>query len=141
MKISADRKMTAGGMVLGFVLGAATFGVLLLAAPPPSSAEEFNLGNRPWDFTQQNRAGIAAMMVQKRNGTLGGANGGVGGGNACGGNGGNSAAIGNYTCIILNDSTAAIEQLQKELGDQTANAQTQTVTNGDLSDAIQDLMN
>jgi hypothetical protein len=108
-----------------------------------ASAEEFNLGNRPWDFTQQNRAGIAAMMVQKRNGTLGGLNGtgGVGGGNACGGNGGSSTAIGNYTCIILNDSTAAIEQLQKELGDQTANAQAQSVTNGNMSDAIQDLTN
>jgi hypothetical protein len=65
----------------------------------------------------------------------------VGGGNACGGNGGSSTAIGNYTCIILNDSTAAIEQLQKELGDQTANAQAQSVTNGNMSDAIQDLTN
>jgi hypothetical protein len=107
----------------------------------PASAEEFNLGNRPWDFTQQNRAGIAAMMVQKRNGTLGGGGTGVGGGNSCGGSGGNSTAVGNYTCIILNDSTAAIEQLQSEHGDQTANAQTQTVSHGNMSDVLQDLTN
>jgi hypothetical protein len=131
MKRSSMRMVATGVVFSCFASLAATV-----------SAEEFNLGNRPWDFSQQNRAGIAAMMVQKRNGTLGGdGNGVAGGGNACGGNGGSSTAVGNYTCIILNDSTAQIEQLQSDHGDQTANAQTQTVSHGNMSDVLQDLAN
>jgi hypothetical protein len=130
-------KTSAGRLGAGIVLCATLFDVA-----HPAFGEEFNLGNRPWDFSQQNRAGIAAMMVQKRNGTLGGdGNGVAGGGNACGGNGGSSTAVGNYTCIILNDSTAQIEQLQSDHGDQTANAQTQTVSHGNMSDVLQDLAN
>ena len=123
------RNLSAGLAASAFVLGiGAAFG------------EEFNMGNRPWDFTAQNRAGIAALIEQKANGTLGGDGTGGGAGNSCGGNGGNSTAIGNYTCIILNDSEAAIEQWQKELGDQTANTQTATAGD-DLSDVLLDLTN
>lgn len=111
----------------------------LQPSAPVFAGEEFNLGNRPWDFTPQNRAGIAALIEQKAAGTIGGGGNGTGGG-GCGGNAGNSTATGNYTCIIINDSTAAIEILQKELGDQTANTQTQT-SHGSMSDVLQDLTN
>jgi hypothetical protein len=106
--------------------------------PAIAGGEEFNLGNRPWDFTPQNRAGIAALIEQQKNGTLGGT--GTGNGGGCGGNAGNSTATGNYTCIIINESQAAIEILQDENGGQTANTQTQT-SGGNLSDALQDLNN
>ncbi len=103
------------------------------------AGEEFNLGNRPWDFTAQNRAGIAALIEQKANGTIGGGGNGSGGG-GCGGNAGNSTAIGNYTCIIINDSTSVLELVQKEFGDQTANTQTQN-SGGSMSDVLQELNN
>jgi len=118
-----------------------TASAIVLGTMVPAFAEELYPGNRPWDFSTQNRAGIAALIEQKKNGTLGGSNGQVAsGGGGCGGSAGNSTAIGNYTCIIINDSTAAIELLQDEDGGQTASTQTQT-SGGDMSDVLQDLSN
>jgi hypothetical protein len=125
-------------LVIVAAAGLAVAALLPLSPVPALAGEEFNLGNRPWDFTAQNRAGIAALIEQKKDGTLGGN--GTGSGGGCGGNAGNSTAVGNYTCIIINESTAAIEILQKELGDQTANTQTQTA-GGNMSDVLQDLNN
>lgn len=109
-------------------------------APAFAGGEEFNLGNRPWDWSPRNHAGIAALIEQKKNGTIGGGGNGGGGGGGCGGNAGHSTAIGNYTCIIINESTSMLELIQKEYGDQTANSQTQTA-GGNMSDALQDLNN
>lgn len=123
------------------IAGAALAGFISQVSPPAHAGEEFNLGNRPWDFSQRNHAGIAALIEQKAAGTIGGGGGSGGsGGGGCGGNAGNSTATGNYTCIIIHDSTAAIEIDQDEYGDQTANTQTQTA-GGSLSDVLQDLNN
>jgi hypothetical protein len=126
-------------MVIVAAGGLAVAALLSFSPLPALAGEEFNLGNRPWDFTQQNRAGIAALIEQQKNGTIGGGTG-TGSGGGCGGNAGNSTATGNYTCIIINESQAAIEILQKEFGDQTANAQT-TTSGGNMSDVLQDLTN
>ena len=111
-----------------------------------ASAEEL-MGNQPWGFKQQNRAGIAAMMVQQSNGTLGGGStGAAAASTSCGGSAGNAAATGNYTCIILGDGTTAdITALQDALGSQSATSDTETSVNGvpesEFSDILEDLTN
>jgi hypothetical protein len=106
------------------------------------------IGNQPWGFKAQNRAGIAAMMVQKESGSLDGtsSNGSVAAATSCGGSAGNASATGNYTCIILGDgATGAITALQEALGNQSSTSDNQTTTNGvpeeELSDALEALTN
>src|SRR5688572_8277860 len=80
----------------------------------PAPASEALMGNNAWGFSQQtSRASIAALMMQRENGKSGGIGG--GGGNACGG-GGTATATANYTCIILNNSEAAINTGQTNTG-------------------------
>ena len=125
----------------------AAIGLGALALANTARAEELLMGNQPWSFQAQNRAGIAAMMVQKDNGTLGGSttSSSSGGGNSCGGSAGNASATGNYTCIILNESTADISALQHENGDQGATSTTSATANGvpndQLSNVLQSLTN
>lgn len=127
-------------MITVAAAGFAVAALLPLSQVPALAGDEvLGLGNRPWDFSQRNHAGIAALIEQKKDGTIGGGSG-VGSSGGCGGNAGNSSATGNYTCIIINESQAAIEILQKEFGDQTASTQTQT-SGGDMSDVLQDLTN
>jgi hypothetical protein len=119
-------------------------GVATLATA--ASAEEL-MGNQPWGFKQQNRAGIAAMMDQKANDSDETATSAVlGAGNSCGGSAGNASATGNYTCIILGDGTTAnINALQEALGDQSATSESETSANSvpedELSDILESLTN
>ena len=118
--------------------------VLALAAAAyatAASAEEL-MGNRPWGFKQQNRAGIAAMMVQQSNGTLGGGStSAAAASTSCGGSAGNAAATGNYTCIILGDGTTAdITALQDALGNQSATSESEASVNGVPAEALSDVL-
>ena len=113
---------------IGFMtLSASLCGALILGLAAQASAEEL-MGNTPWSFQPQNRAGIAALIEEQANGTTDGASGG-GTSTACGG-GGTSTATGNYTCIIVNDSTADISALQEALGNQGSTAETTATANG-----------
>src|SRR5262245_21985012 len=96
-----------------------------LAFAGPASAQQA-MGDSPWNFTAQNRAGIAAL-IQQQNGE---GSSGVASANACGGSGGTSTATSNYTCIILNNSTASIGSDQDSAGDQTATNHKQHSVNG-----------
>lgn len=127
---------------IAFATATALGGMLfLLALSEPASAQQA-IGNSPWNFTPQNRAGIAAL-IQQQNGE--GSSGGVASANACGGSGGTSTATSNYTCIILNNSTASIGSHQDSDGNQTATSDTDTSVNGvpqeDLSDILESLGN
>ena len=115
-------------------------GALLLGFAASLHAEEFNLGNRPWDFSTRNHAGIAALIEQKANGTIGGGNG-IGKGGGCGPSAGHATAAGNVTCIIIGDgSTGIIEIDQDSAGNQDANAQTSTSGNNSMSSTLETLM-
>jgi hypothetical protein len=131
-----------GHVFVGVVLA---LGLVALANTAKADGQ---MGNHPWGFKQQNRAGLAAMMVQKKSGALDGSSGGgtVAAGNSCGGSGGTSSATANYTCIILGDGAIAdIEALQDALGDQTATSETQATANGvpdeSLSEVLEALTN
>ncbi len=117
-------------------------GLLLVLALTESASAQQAMGNQPWNFTAQNRAGIAALMEQQKNGS---GTGGVASANACGGGGGTSTATSNYTCIILNNSTASIGSDQDSDGDQTATSDADTSVNGvpedELSGVLEDLTN
>jgi hypothetical protein len=134
-------------------IGHARLGVILVlgfsAMATAASAEEL-MGSAPWGFKQQNRAGIAAMMVQKESGTLDGSgssgSAALAAGTSCGGSAGNASATGNYTCIILGDgTTASITALQEALGNQSSSSESQTSANGvaqeELSDVLESLTN
>jgi hypothetical protein len=119
-------------------------GVMLgsLCLSNPASAQQTN---QSWQFKDQNRASIAALMkqVDQQNETS----------NAvaqvpvgldtliCGGDG-QSSATGNSTCIILNNSTGAIEIGQDANGSQTANNETAQSTNteDELGDTLSSLV-
>ena len=108
----------------------------------PASAQQ---SNQSWQFKNQNRASIAALMKQVEQqdeannavtqvpvgvDTL-----------ICGGDG-QSSATGNSTCIILNNSTGAIEIGQDANGSQTANNETSQSTNteDELGDTLSSLV-
>ncbi|WP_193178597.1 hypothetical protein [Oricola nitratireducens] len=115
-------------------------GVFGIAAPASAQMSE-----KAWDFKNQtNRAAIASLIYQVDNGQMDGSSAaGTGSANACGG-GGTSTATGNYTCIIVNNSTAMIDALQDSTGDQTSTADSDVAvsTSGDesgLSSVLKDL--
>jgi hypothetical protein len=122
---------------IGSVLLLACLCGALIALSTAASAQQA-MGNAPWNFTPQNRAGIAALIQQ------GGNTGGVTAGSsyACGG-GGTATATANYTCMILNNSTASIGANQAADGDQTATSDTETQVHGasqeTLSTVIEEL--
>ena len=114
-------------------------GLLLLVLIDAASAQQA-MGNQPWNFTAQNRAGIAALIEQQADGE---GNSGVASANACGG-GGTTTATSNYTCIILNNSNATIGSDQDSLGDQTATSDTETSVSSpgdDFSEVLETLGN
>jgi hypothetical protein len=100
------------------------------------------MGDGAWDFNNQtSRAGVASLMMQKENSQS--ATGIAAAGNACGG-GGTATATGNYTCIILNNSSALIDALQDTTGDQSAGADSDVSVNGaesDLGSVLEGLTN
>lgn len=108
-----------------------------------ASAQQFN---QSWQFKTQNRASIAALIKQVEQedeastavtqapasyDTL-----------LCGGGDGQSAATGNSTCIILNNSTGAIEIGQDANGSQTANNEASQNMNidGELGETLSTLL-
>lgn len=120
----------------------ACLGVFGLAAPASAQMSE-----KAWDFKNQtNRAAIASLIYQVDNGQMDGSSAaGTGSANACGG-GGTSTATGNYTCIIVNNSTAMIDALQDSTGDQTSTADSDVAVNtpddgSELSSVLEDLAN
>lgn len=107
-----------------------------------SASANAQMANEPWTFKQQNRASIAALMqqVENRNGTTAATAAAAPGGLdtlICGGDGA-SAATGNSTCIILNNSNGAIEIGQDAQGNQDANNSQNTAVNS-LSETLNDL--
>ncbi len=109
-----------------------------------ASAQQFN---QSWQFKAQNRASIAALIKQVEQedeageGTVTQVP--VGYDNLiCGGGDGQSAATGNSTCIILNNSTGAIEIGQDANGSQTANNEASQEMNIDdeLGDTLSSLV-
>jgi hypothetical protein len=124
---------------IGFAALASLSGILLTLGMTAGASAQQAMGNQPWNFTAQNRAGIAALIQQGGDG-----NSGIGGGSAyaCGG-GGTATATANYTCIILNNSTATIGTDQDADGDQTATSDTDTAVNGvpeeEMSDVLETL--
>jgi hypothetical protein len=120
------------------LFSACLFGAL--AALPTTAGAQQAMGNQPWNFTAQNRAGIAAL-IQQQNGD---SNTGGAAALACGG-GGTATATANYTCIILNNSTGSIGANQGSDGDQTATSDTESSVNGvpeeDLSEVLETLTN
>jgi hypothetical protein len=120
----------------------ACLGVFGLATPASAQMSE-----KAWDFKNQtNRAAIASLIYQVDNGQMDGSTAaGTGSANACGG-GGTSTATGNYTCIIVNNSTALIDALQDSTGDQTSTADSDVAVNtsgdeSELSSVLEDLAN
>ena len=103
----------------------AATGMLLcnLCLSGSASAQQFN---QSWQFKAQNRASIAALIKQveqqedANNAVIQQAPGSYDT-LLCGGGDGQSAATGNSTCIILNNSTGEIEIGQDADGSQTAN--------------------
>lgn len=82
---------------------------------------------KPWSFSQQNRASIAALMRNVEKGNQGGsvsASGGTGSiVNLVCGAGNDTAATADSSCIILNNSDANIDILQNSTGDQSASTE------------------
>ena len=104
------------------ITGLCTAGALAMAAVPPAFGGEL-MGDNPWSFTATNRASLAVAMKQLKD-----ADAGTGliapQTFVCGG--GSSAATGNSSCIILNNSTGLIEGDQDSAGDQDAVSTTDT---------------
>lgn len=126
--------------ILAGLLGASLLGVMTAT---PAAAQGALMGNAPWGFNHQtSRASIAALIESQQDSSSGTT---AGAGNFCGGGGGDSTATANYTCIIVNDSTAEIAAGQNSLGDQEADSVTATsLTGGEensLSDVLQGLVN
>jgi hypothetical protein len=102
------------------------------------------MGDRAWNFNNQtSRASVASLMLQAENSQNGASS--FGAGQACGG-GGESTATANYTCIILNNSNAAIDALQDNLGDQSSNAESDVMVNStdggeSMGDILESLAN
>jgi hypothetical protein len=127
---------------IGFAALAGLGGILLTLSMTAGATAQQAMGNQPWNFTPQNRAGIAALIQQ---GGTGGSGAGSGSAFACGG-GGEATATANYTCIIINDSEGSIIHTgQDSDGDQTATTDTETSVNGvpdeDLSEVLETLSN
>ena len=106
-------------------LYAIAFTVTML--PALSNAQ---VDNNPWGFTGQNRASIAALMKQIDDNKSSRSNVVASGGGdivnlVCGADA-TSSAKGNSSCIILNNSDAAIDLGQDSQGDQTATSEETT---------------
>jgi hypothetical protein len=119
----------------GSVFLLACLGGALIALSTAASAQQA-MGNQPWNFTPQNRAGIAALIQQQQNGNN---NTGSAAAFACGG-GGTATATANYTCIILNDSYASINAGQTSAGSQTATSDAETQVNGASQETLSTLI-
>lgn len=97
--------------------------------------------NQPWEFTQQNRASIAALMKQTEDRETTQAATAVAGGYdqlICGKDGA-SSATGNNTCIIMNNSDGVIQIGQDAQGDQSATSNTETTEVKTMSDALENI--
>jgi len=118
-------------------------GLALFAFVAEAGASEL-MGDRAWNFNNQtSRASVASLIMQNEKSQS--ATGIAAAGNACGG-GGTAAATGNYTCIILNNSSALIDALQDTTGDQSADADSDvsvTTSDGgsDLGSVLEGLTN
>lgn len=113
----------------------------------PAAANGLN--NNPWGFSPQNRASIAALIKQVEETPTAQSGYGYGGVTTmiCGGDS-SSAAKGNASCILLNNSTGTIEIGQDSEGNQTAtsditettnNTETTIASETSLADALSDL--
>ncbi len=113
--------------ILSGSLYAVAFVFSLTVLPAMSYAQ---LDNNPWGFTGQNRASIAALMKQVEDESSSRSNVVASGGGdivnlVCGADA-TSSAKGNSSCIILNNSDAAIDLGQDSQGDQTATSEETT---------------
>jgi hypothetical protein len=111
-------------------------------SPAPASAEaQFN---SPWAFSQTNRASIAVYMRQREDqkDLLSAGAGGTGSTAqtfVCGSAGepkSGASALGNSTCIILNNADGQVTIDQDSLGDQGASATSDSTTSDSLSGVL-----
>jgi len=121
-------------------LSTALFTAIALTGLAGQAGAEELMGDRAWDFNNQtSRASIASMIYQAEQGGNGAADGYYGAGNACGG-GGTATATGNYTCIIMNNSSAAIEALQDSMGNQSSTSDSDVAVSGSDGESMGDIL-
>lgn len=127
-KIEEFKYIIAAVLLLSLVLGIAFY----------SNAAHAQMNNESWGFKQQNRASIAALMqqVESRDQATVASSGGFEQ-LVCGGDG-QSSATGNSTCIIMSNSSGAIEIGQDAAGNQDAN-NTENTTVDELSDTLESM--
>ena len=120
-------------------LSTALFTAMALTGLAAQANAQELMGDRPWDFNNQtSRASIASMIYQAEQGSAGAAAF-AGAGQACGG-GGTATATGNYTCIIMNKSSAAIEALQDSTGNQSSTSDSDVAVNGTDGESMGDIL-
>jgi len=103
----------------------------------PSFADPL-MGNAGWQPRQEaSRASIAALMDSHAKADA--AAGYAGTSFGCGG-GGTATSTGNYTCIIINGSTAAIDTDQDSTGNQTSNTNTTATANGVTNESLSSIL-
>jgi hypothetical protein len=96
------------------------------------------MGNAGWQPRQEaSRASIAALMDSHAKADAAGGYAGTSFG--CGG-GGTATSTGNYTCIIINGSTAAIDTDQDSTGNQTSNTNTTATANGVTNESLSSIL-
>lgn len=121
------------------VLKLAFFSALLAAAcfvgACSALAQTFQ---KPWGFTAQNRASIAALMRQTENqsATAVVATPSTSVTNLVCGGGDASSALGNSTCVILSEATGDIRVGQDTAGDQSASTSAQNQLSGSGVDDV-----
>lgn len=140
-RVSAMKNLTIG-MVLG---AAALFGAGAARADDPL------MGKAPWNFTPQNRAGIAVAMKNIEDPNSGGSGGGSGttivcggtsGAGGTGGTGSGSSATANSNCVIINNSDGAIVNTdQHSNGDQTSSSSAHSTTKTGSIDDVSAILN
>lgn len=99
---------------------------------------------QPYSFQSRDRAGLAVYMKNLQesrsdNGTV------AGGGDAtylvCGGPGGGATSTANSSCIILNNSDAALGIGQDSDGDQNSDSNVETTETTTTADEVSNILN
>ena len=93
-----------------------------------SGSANAQMNEDPWTFTNQNRASIASLIKSVEDADSSNASEIVSTGTTvtqlvCGGDSANASGAGNSTCIILNNSEGFIDLYQDNLGDISANSE------------------
>jgi len=127
-------------------IGLVAFSAVVLLLPAVASAQMYE---RAWDFTPRDRAGLAVVQKQVESGAFSSSNGTISSGTSasgsnstlllCGGDGGDSSATANSSCIILNNATGDLVIGQDAVGDQSANASSET-TSSTVADEVTQIL-